>query len=75
MKKLNESPFRNGKRVTYYSAIDELVTQSGDWSDDRTHVFKHRRDAKIYAKHQSAVTGRKMFLRETPYNVRKDVVK
>ena len=75
MNKLSKSPFRNGKRVTYYSVIDELVTHAGDWSDDRTHIFKHQRDAKIYARQQMLLTGRKMFLMETPYNVRKDVVK
>lgn len=75
MKHLNKNPFRNGKRVTYYGVIDELVTHEEDLSDDRTHIFKHQRDAKIYAKYQAAVTGREMKICVTPYNVRKDVVK
>ena len=65
----NKSPFKWSKIVNYYIVIDELITHEGDWSDNRSHVFSHRRDARVFAKQMSAETGRKMTIKTQPTSV------
>jgi len=69
MKHSNKSPFKWAKRVNYYVVIDELIMTEGNWDDNRSHIFKHRRDARVFAKQMSAETGRKMEIRTDHANV------
>ena len=69
MKHSNKSPFKWAKRVNYYVVIDELIMTEGNWDDNRSHIFKHRKDARVFAKYQSAITGRRMYIRIDHANV------
>ena len=53
-----------------YAVIDSLVREPGDWSDDRSLVFKDGRKARHYARVMTRETGRGMEVEIRRYAVR-----